>query len=570
MLVKNLYALLGTKLIYIFVLGLIAAVLEIFGLAVIYPFLELIFNSQTTILPLVVANKINDFSNLINSSVEVAVGVVLIALTLLVFLTKSFILKTQLYVGHEIGVYLSEAVLNKKLGEDYERFSSEERSDLTATITARINNAVYNVVIPMALVLTAASFLFLIGGFLIFLSPLLMGSFLAGGFFTYFILYRLSSMQLAGAALVINKNAELKMRAMNYLFNSPKLLFLYGRTRSYIEGYITIDREVRMQQAFIQFEGLSSKFKIEAIILCCAVVSVLSIAEQMEHESILINITMFVVAAQKVIPYFQQLYNNLTLIRGNIRDFELTINVLNEKSEDDEVKLSGLGPQTQPRDFETLELRNVSYAYVDEGPSALTGINLSIYRGEKIAIVGRSGSGKTTLLDVLTTLRKPSGGLVLYNGEEMRNELVRDFRSRLSVVTQQVALTRGTLKTNVTRYSDAEFDEELYQQCLFISGLAADKDNSWYADDRSIDEDSTGISGGQRQRIAIAQALYRRPQILILDEATNGLDQGTQREVISRLFGIQGLTIILVTHRQEPLPFCDRVIGLNQGEIADV
>lgn len=550
-------------------LGFVGAVLDIFGLAIIYPFMEVIFDTKTQILPDFFVEWLGDFAIETQYGTEKVLGAVLILFTVLVFLTKSMLLKIQLNIGHELGVYLSEAVLSRKLFGTYEKFSSEERSDLTATITARINNAVYNVIIPLSLILTSATFLVMVGGVVIYVSPPIVILFFLMGLSIYAVLYAFSNSKLSGASLIINENAELKMRAMNELFNSSRLIFLYGRAKNYIKNYKFIDRQVRVQQALIQYEGLSSKFKIEAIVLICAVVAlVASESEERAAESLLVNITMFLMVAQRVIPYFQQLYNNLTLIRGNLKDFEQVLAVLGSEPTRLEASDAMVADGGSWKTIREISLHDVAYSYGDPSAQALKQVDLSICSGDKVGIVGKSGAGKTTLLNVLASLFTPSGGSIKINGEPLTESVLLSFRRRISLVTQQVALVHGSLRDNVTQYADGAFDRELYDKCLYLSGLSSGVGTtSLLGDDKVIDEDSVKVSGGQRQRIAIAQALYRQPELLILDEATSGLDLKTQDEVISRLFAIDSLTIVLVTHRQEPLIFCNKVYRLENGVI---
>jgi subfamily B ATP-binding cassette protein MsbA len=213
-----------------------------------------------------------------------------------------------------------------------------------------------------------------------------------------------------------------------------------------------------------------------------------------------------------------------------------------------------------------VEWRGVTATYPD-GRVALRDVTLSAPAGKTTAIVGPSGAGKTTLLHTLPRLLDPSAGAVLLDGRDVREATLASLRGRMAIVTQDARLFGGTLAENVaySRPGASRAEVEAAGRAARVDEIVARLPRGW---DTVLDEKGAGLSGGERQRIAIARAVLRDPEILLLDEPTSALDPENERLVREALVALcRGRTTILVTHRAEFAAAADHVVVLRDGRV---
>ncbi len=224
---------------------------------------------------------------------------------------------------------------------------------------------------------------------------------------------------------------------------------------------------------------------------------------------------------------------------------------------------------------ESVVFEDVSFAYEDShggwGEPALRHIDLAIRLGESIGIVGPTGAGKTTFVDLMLGVLEPTSGSIRVDGRDIRLSL-RSWQRQIGYVPQTVYLIDHSIRRNIALgLEDAEIDEARVVDSArdaqldgFLSGLADGLDTV-------VGERGVRLSGGERQRIAVARALYRRPTVLIFDEATAALDNVTEQALTSTIHGLHGrITTVFIAHRLSTVQSCDRLIYLRNGRIADV
>lgn len=214
-----------------------------------------------------------------------------------------------------------------------------------------------------------------------------------------------------------------------------------------------------------------------------------------------------------------------------------------------------------------ITFENVHFGY--DRQSVLTDINLNVYKGEVVAIVGQSGVGKTTLVNLIPRFYDPTQGHILIDGSDIRKVSLKSLREQIGLVTQETVLFHDTVMANIAFGRDnASFDEivnaaKLANAHQFIVNFA-DGYNT------VIGERGMRLSGGERQRLAIARAIVKNPPILILDEATSQLDSESERlvtEAIEKL--MQGRTVFLIAHRLSTIIHAGRIIVLEKGRIIE-
>lgn len=209
-----------------------------------------------------------------------------------------------------------------------------------------------------------------------------------------------------------------------------------------------------------------------------------------------------------------------------------------------------------------LSVGNVSFRYGD-GPAILEGFSCAIDAGEHIAITGPSGCGKSTLLAVMSGQLRPQQGSVCLDASELDLWHSESLRNAMAVILQDDALFPGSIAENICGFSEAP-DMEAMRRAAVHAVIWSDIRAMPMMHHTRIGDMQGGLSGGQRQRIILARAFYRRPRILLMDEATSQLDRDTERRVMDAI-DTMDITTISVTHRQDVIARAERVIRLGPG-----
>ena len=213
--------------------------------------------------------------------------------------------------------------------------------------------------------------------------------------------------------------------------------------------------------------------------------------------------------------------------------------------------------------------KNVSFEYPDDHTQVLSGINLTIKPGEKVALVGPSGGGKTTLCSLIPRFYDPTEGEILLDGQNIKNVTLESLRSNIGVVQQEVYLFSGSVYENIA-YGKTDATREEVIQAAKMAGahdfIMELKDGY----DTYVGERGVKLSGGQKQRISIARVMVRSPKLVILDEATASLDNESEHLVAESLDKLAaGRTTITIAHRLTTIHGADRILVLSGNHVVE-
>lgn len=240
------------------------------------------------------------------------------------------------------------------------------------------------------------------------------------------------------------------------------------------------------------------------------------------------------------------------------------------KQLEDEEELLSVGSTTILPENKSLILDNVNFQYTVNSPLVLHNIYLHIPENKVTAIVGGSGSGKSTLLKLLVRLYKPSYGDIKMDKMNVNAINLRQWRSMCGVVMQDGKIFSDTILNNIV-LDDEHIDYEQLRKVCRIAQIEDEINAMPKGFETNIGENGRGLSGGQKQRLLIARALYRNPQYLFLDEATNALDTINEKKIVEALNNaFLQRTVIVVAHRLSTIRNADQIVVLDKGYIVEV
>ncbi len=290
----------------------------------------------------------------------------------------------------------------------------------------------------------------------------------------------------------------------------------------------------------------------------------------LNNNILLPTIGIFIVTLQRLIGKFSelsQLNNNFNQNKGRMKLYdELMLNydlpIFKKKEKTDPVNNTFI---KNSKKINSISCKGLFYKFESENPWALNNINFDIKKGDLVGIVGRSGSGKTTLLNLICGLIKPSKGKFQINKVDITN-LYNTINKKISIVCQENYIISGTICENIVwdqKYNRKKAIDIISKidNIKFISGLKEGIDTQ-------IGKGGVSISGGQAQLISLARALYEDNEILILDEATNALDNISEKKVIKKIQEISKDKIIfIVSHNLENIKICSQIFLLDRNKI---
>ena len=260
----------------------------------------------------------------------------------------------------------------------------------------------------------------------------------------------------------------------------------------------------------------------------------------------------FMAAAYKIIPGLVKVLN----LGSQVRTYAFTAKDLAYNS--------GAHPQSPERHpaIGSIAFREVSFSY--DNKKVFENLNLEIKSGELTGLTGLSGRGKTTLFNMLLGFLDPVKGQILINNTPAAANERQRLRSNAGYVKQQPFLVHDSILTNITLGTDG-YDEQRLQQAITATGLDTFITQLPDGLQTIVAENGKNISGGQRQRIALARALYKNADMLLLDEPFNELDETSEEKLLQHLRGLsqKGKLVILVTHNTKSLSFCNKIISLD-------
>jgi ABC-type multidrug transport system fused ATPase/permease subunit len=460
---------------------------------------------------------------------------------------------------------LVSKLLSQSLIEVQKRSTQETVFALThgvSSITLGVLGSAVNMVSDGSLLLIIAIGLFLVDPVIAFSSLILFGALAMALYW---------SMNVR-AQLLGNKSAELSILSSKKII---EVLESYRESvvrnrRSYYAKQISDTRyQFASTQAELQFMPNMSKYIIESgVVIGAVAISGIQFLLQ-DAANAVATLSVFLAAGTRIAPAIMRLQQSALSMKANTGTALSTISLIKELSDVSSPEISNAPLDIIHQGFTgNVEIKDISLQYPGKENLALNMINLKIKAGESVAIVGPSGAGKTSLVDVLLGVITPSKGEIKIS-DLSPSACISKWPGAIAYVPQDVKISDTTLGGNISLgYEDLASNNQLILDAVKVSQLSELINSLPDGVEALVGERGTNLSGGQRQRLGIARALFTRPKLLVLDEATSSLDGQTEADISTAIDALRGsVTIILIAHRLSSVRHVDKVVYMDSGEI---
>ncbi len=385
----------------------------------------------------------------------------------------------------------------------------------------------------------------------------------------YLFIYLVVRRRLASHGQDFTREWHERARLVSEGLGAVKEILLMRNQAFFTGRFAKQTRKIVRAQVGIAAIAQSPKFILECVTVACLVGAALWLSRVPGSGNWLVQLSFLGMAAYRLLPALQQSFANVAKIRANRTAFERIAGDLRRAPHGIEPVDAPPDPAWRERPRRGIKLRAATFRYGEGRPAALHRVSLEIEAGSFVAIVGPNGSGKSTLVDVMLGLLRPEEGCVEVDGIALDETNLASWQAATAYVPQTIFLLNASLAENIALgTARSDIDEMRLGEAILLANLQSFVASLPHGVEESLGERGANLSGGERQRVGIARALYRRPSVLVLDEATGALDADAERALVDVLAELRGqCTIVLIAHRISSLRRCDRVFELNRGAV---
>lgn len=473
--------------------------------------------------------------------------------------------KKSLHFGQEIGIKLNNQIFSFMLSKDYNYHLNRNSSEIISKITLENARVIGGILIPMLLINSRIiTLLFVFFGLFIFnlAASLFVFFFLL---ISYIIILTVNKNRFTVNSSIITRNNFFRQKIISESLGNIRETIMFDARKFFFKLFKISNEKIAYATANNQYLSSVPRFLIEILIfsLLLGLVYILKNNNSLNYYLPLIGI--YLVAGYKLLPALQAIATSYGSIKGNqtsLQNIKKEIDtILNNKD------LSEIS-NTQINNFDTIIFDNINFSHKNN--LIFKDVYFKIKKNEIIGIMGETGSGKSTFIDLLCGLLFPDSGKLKFNNKDILKDEIINLQRQISLVPQKINLLDDTIKNNILfsqKYAEEKNVNDrinnLKKICLL--DYVDKKDNGW---DTMVGENGAKLSGGQIQRLGIARALFKNPQILILDEATSGLDDETEKKLLDNLIHMKPkLTIIIISHNKKILKICDKIYTIFNQKI---
>ncbi len=538
--------------IQFFVLSFILLVLDVFSVFLLIPLIISLLdqNSSFNVLPFF-ALEINRLS--------------LVSIVIVFFLIKNYIAilinRFQTKTAYNLGALYSLSLSKHYLLGNYSVFKQQKKSTIIKDIIFVANDFVGNVLLSINTIISETTLLLILGSIGVFYSYSITISIIIILGIIVFIYKRYNQKDIDKINETRSSDFDNNISNLTNLLNGYLSIKSSNLLTHFLEKFNVSNKKLNQSYAILQSKRLNSSRQTEIILVflvCFIFISIHTFS--LGGVTPIVFLSVFASLLFKSIPSVNRLNIALTNLKANI----YTLDIIEKRTkENTKIETS----ESSIIFKNNITFKDISFSY-DNEKELFNNLNFTIDKGQFIAISGDSGIGKTTLLNIIAKLINPTAGEIFVDDTKITEENKYDFFCLFTYLTQRPFIYEGSILDNLT-LSKKQHDIQKINELLKIFKIQKTIEQFPDQLETYIGSDGTNLSGGQLQRICIIRAILSKPEILILDEATNNLDRETEIEVLQFLksFTVENnITIILVSHHiTNTINLYDQIIELKNN-----
>lgn len=553
------------KLSNFIILSIIAGLLELVGIALIYPFILLIINPSNQLL-----QKIP----FINANNNINTGLIIGFIAILIFISKNIFMIFVQYIQNKFVSDWKKDITSKFMEyyiyAPYKEIMKTSQTDKLYNIEVICNIAVDGFIMRGLNLLTNAVIITMILGLLFIKFPIPAISTLIFVITTMYIQNKFFKKRTTLLANTMTEKCRQYKQSVMENINNIKELKILSAEQYFYEKYLATENDYRKVQTLQGFYNAIPPYIIEMLTVASLLIlaSILSFQNGGNNSSLIASLAIVIASMFRIAPALNRIQSSIININST-RDFVKKINEEYEKCNLSNFKYLNSSINEKINFTQKISLKNINFSYTPS-KQIIKNVSFDINKGDFIGIIGLSGAGKSTLADIITGLLPADSGEIIVDNTKLTQEIFSKLRHIIGYVPQQINILDKTIKENIA-WGCEKVDEQGVIKALKAAQIYDVIEEYPNGINANIIIGSNGLSQGQKQRLAIARALYRDPEIIILDEATSSLDVQVENEITEMLKNIsKSKTIIAIAHRLSTLKACNKLIYMKDGQVIDI
>lgn len=556
------------KYLFVFIFQMFSSLLEVISVALVIPFTMLLFQRDIIMDNNLMSYLFQFFS--FSSYDSFVIFFSFFFLSFLIFSNICLIVNVWFinYLTYKLEYNLILKIFKNFLHLGYENKVNLNSADLVSKLTIQIKRYIEGVVNSFMIIFQKMITVILIIIFLGFVD-------LKVTFFTLLLIFLVYTIFYKSVRkLIYKKGSEMteifsqRQRLISESIFGIKEVILYNLQKNITNNLINISEKLTKNVAFVRTTAVFPRYFLEIIIFLILIPSALLIFSFGESKiiEVLPIFSSFIFGLYKLSPAAQSIFTSIVSIKSEFSAFENFRADMNTRLKKNKTKKNIYEKEIFFK--KNILFKNITFNYKNNKKNILNNINIKIKKNTTTGITGPSGSGKTSLLKLILGFLKPASGKIFI--DEYQRQIYNDYNwmKKIGYVSQFTFLFDDTLLKNITMFQKNKVDKKKVIDCINKAGLS----NFFYKKNQNLNliigEGGSKLSGGEIQRIGLARALYRNPEILILDEFTSALDNEVEKDILNTLKKLKKkLTIILSTHKSNILYFCDKLYHIQNGKL---
>ena len=545
------------KYLYFIFLSTLAQTISVTS---IIPFIGVFFNPDELNKYNFLSSKL-DINSIDDTNLQLIISIFFFIIILISYLIKYQTVKKGIELSYLFENKIKFKIFDLKLQQSYENQINNSSTKIMSILTQKSQlissmiNSYFNLLNSFFLIL-----LLLIAicfyDFRIFFIILIFK------FSILFVILKKNKKILKKSSSKLNMSQDKIVKIYNDIIGHFNEIKLYSLEKKFIQIFIKSNNFVTDSLSINKKTVEIPRIKIEYYLVLFLIIMVYFINKFIELNNFIPSLVFIAFAIQKITPAFNKLYSSISNFDGakkSIEDITINLNYLKHK------KIKKTYQNENIKFNSKIELRNINYAYKNR--KIFKNLNLTIKKNDKIVIIGKTGRGKSTLGKIITGMLVPLTGRMYIDKILINLNNLKSWQSKISIIPQNIFLQDDTIYKNIILdKKHIKINDIFLKKIIKISKVDEFLDKNHKLDNFKVGENGLKISGGQKQRIALARALIRKPEVLIIDEGTNQLDKFTQNKIYSNILKIKNITLIVISHDKSIIKKFKKIINLNENK----